>query len=37
VKSGEAKVAKAIEIYSTYFGPNATEDISNAYIDERLD
>lgn len=37
VKSGEAKVAKAIEIYSTYFGPNATENVENAYIDMLLD
>jgi len=37
IKSGEAKVAKAIEIYTTYFGANPIEDISNLYIRELLD
>lgn len=37
IKNGETKVAKAIEVYSTYFGANAIEDITNCYIDETLD
>lgn len=37
IKSGEDKVAKAIEVYNKYFGPNAIEDIDNAYIDMTLD
>jgi hypothetical protein len=37
VKSGEAKVAKAIEIYERYFGDNPSDDIANYYIDDTLD
>jgi hypothetical protein len=37
IKSGETKVALAIEVYSTYFGPNATESIDNSFIDDTLD
>lgn len=37
VKSGEAKVAKAIEIYERYFGNNPSDDIANYYIDDTLD
>lgn len=36
IKSGEAKVIYAIEVYNKYFGPNATDDINNAYIDQVL-
>lgn len=36
VKSGEAKVGKAIEVYNKYFGDNPTDDIENYYIDEYL-
>jgi hypothetical protein len=36
VKSGEAKVGKAIEVYNKYFGDNPTDDIENYYIDEFL-
>lgn len=36
VKSGEAKVGKAIEIYNKYFGDNPKDDIQNYYIDEYL-
>lgn len=37
VKNGEAKVEKAIKVYEKYFGPNATEDIDNHFINETLD
>jgi hypothetical protein len=37
VRSGEAKVSRAIEVYNRYFGPNATDDINNYYICEELD
>jgi hypothetical protein len=36
VKSGEEKVARAIEVYNKYFGDNPTDDIVNYYIDEYL-
>ena len=36
IKGGEAKVAKAIEVYKTFFGANPTESIDNYYIDELL-
>jgi hypothetical protein len=36
IKSGEEKVAKAIEVYNKYFGDNPTDDIDNYYIDEYL-
>lgn len=37
ILSGERKVERAIEVYNTYFGENATDDIDNYYIDEELD
>ncbi len=37
VKNGEAKVERAIAVYNKYFGPNATEDIDNHFINETLD
>jgi len=37
VQNGEAKVERAIEVYQKYFGPNATEDIDNHFINEKLD
>lgn len=37
VANGEAKVERAIEVYEKYFGPNATEDIVNHFINETLD
>lgn len=36
-KGGEAKVERAIAVYQKYFGPNATEDIDNHFINETLD
>jgi len=36
IKGGEAKVAKAIEVYRTFFGANPTDSIENYYIDELL-
>lgn len=36
IKSGEEKVARAIEVYNKYFGDNPTDDIVNYYIDEYL-
>jgi hypothetical protein len=36
VKSGEAKVGRAIEVYDKYFGKNPSDDIVNYYIDEYL-
>jgi hypothetical protein len=36
VKSGEDKVARAIEVFNKYFGANPTDDIMNYYIDEYL-
>lgn len=36
VSSGEAKVSKAIEVFSKYFGNAPTDDIVNYYIDEYL-
>lgn len=36
VEGGERKVARAIDIYSKYFGDNPTDDIENYYIDEYL-
>lgn len=36
IKSGEEKVARAIEVYNKYFGDNPTDDIENYYIDEYL-
>jgi hypothetical protein len=36
VRSGEAKVARAIEVFSKYFGDAPTDDIVNYYIDEYL-
>ena len=37
IRGGEMKVERAIEVYGKYFGPNASEDIDNHYIDETLD
>jgi hypothetical protein len=37
VANGEAKVERAIQVYQKYFGPNATEDIVNHFINEQLD
>ena len=37
IKGGEAKVARAIEVWQRYFGPNPTDDIDNYYIDEILE
>lgn len=37
ILGGERKVERAIEVYNTYFGDNATDDIDNYYIDEELD
>jgi hypothetical protein len=36
IKSGEAKVARAIEVYEKYFGDNPSDEIVNYYIDEYL-
>lgn len=36
VESGERKVARAIEVFSRYFGNTPTDDIVNYYIDEYL-
>jgi hypothetical protein len=36
VKGGEAKVAKAIEVYRKYFGANPQDDIVNYFINETL-
>ena len=36
IDSGEAKVSKAIEVFSKYFGNNPTDDIENYFIDEFL-
>lgn len=36
VRSGEAKVSRAIEVFSKYFGNAPTDDIVNYYIDEYL-
>jgi hypothetical protein len=36
IKSGEAKVEKAIEVFNRYFGETPTDDIANYYIDEVL-
>lgn len=36
IKGGEAKVAKAIEVYNTFFGANPTDSIDNYYIEELL-
>jgi hypothetical protein len=37
IRGGELKVERAIEVYQKYFGPNATEDIDNHFINETLD
>jgi hypothetical protein len=37
VTNGEAKVERAIQVYEKYFGPSATEDIDNHFINETLD
>jgi len=37
IKGGESKVARAIEVYNRFFGPNPQDDIANYYIDEQLD
>lgn len=37
VQNGMAKVERAIQVYEKYFGPNATEDIDNHFINETLD
>lgn len=36
VKSGEEKVARAIEVYNKYFGDSPTDSVDNYYIDEFL-
>jgi len=36
IKSGEAKVARAIEVYNKYFGTAPTDDIANYFIEESL-
>lgn len=36
VKSGEAKVGRAIEVFNKYFSKTPTDDIANYYIDEYL-
>lgn len=36
VQKGQEKVERAIRVYEKYFGPNATEDVANHYIDEIL-
>lgn len=36
VRGGEAKVARAIEVYNKYFSDNPTDDIVNYYIDDFL-
>ena len=36
VKSGEAKVGRAIEVYNKYFSEMPSDDIANYYIDEFL-
>lgn len=37
IRSGEAKVERAVEVYNRYFGPAAYDDIENHYIHETLD
>lgn len=36
LESGEQKVMRAIEVYNKYFGPNASDNIANYYIDWEL-
>ena len=36
VRSGEAKVERAMEVYYRYFGPNPPDDIENYFINETL-
>ena len=36
ILSGQEKVERAIRVYEKYFGPNATDSVSNHYIDEIL-
>ena len=37
VAGGEAKVERAIKVWEKYFGPKASEDIDNHFINETLD
>jgi hypothetical protein len=37
VKGGEMKADRALAVYEKYFGPNATEEIENHFINETLD
>lgn len=37
LRSGEAKVAKAVEVYNKYFAENAPDSIANYYISDTLD
>ena len=36
IRSGESKVARAIEVFSKYFGSKPTDNIDNYFIDEYL-
>jgi hypothetical protein len=36
IKSGEAKVSRAIEVFNKYFGSTPTDNIENYFIDEFL-
>jgi len=36
VAGGEEKVARAIEVYNRFFGPDATDDVNTYYIQETL-
>ena len=36
IESGERKVARAIEVFSKYFGEAPTDNIDNYFIDEFL-
>lgn len=36
IRSGEAKVARAIEVFNKYFSEASTDNIDNYYIDEFL-
>jgi hypothetical protein len=37
IKGGEAKVARAIDVYNRFFGENATDSIDNYFIEDTLD
>lgn len=37
IKNGEIKVARAVEVWNKYYGPNPEEDIENHFIEEVLE